>query len=448
MIKHPKAPLFNRSFGQRIRGKAVFTWGSVFLSAFLLSGCNVIKKYHKAIDAELAAKSDESGESVSVLQGQLTPVDRRPFIVHELAKFAHPTAMSFLPDGRLLVTEKSGEIKLWHPDNQIGIIRNLPAVSDAGQGGLLDIALHPDFDRNHLIYLSWTETSTVGKNKNSQLSAEIPAENNGNESFDKTIVGAVVGRAELIFDNKGGGRLSGLSVIWRQDPKTEGNLEFGARMVFAPDKSLFISSGDRHQPASAQDMSINLGKIVRITDIGRIPPDNPFNGTSFLKSQIWTSGHRNPLGLAFSPDGLFWENEIGQNGGDELNLIRKGANYGWPIVSEQATAASNTPTTESNVTHQEFVGPKWSWSTSLAPSSLAFYTGNLFPEWKGNAFIGGLASQMLVRMEIKGEKVRETDRWPMGHSVRDVTQGPDGALWLICDDPNGGILIRLAPPGR
>ncbi|MFT8658224.1 MAG: PQQ-dependent sugar dehydrogenase [Zymomonas mobilis] len=442
MLCRSKGFLSGHFSKKRTSGKAAFMLGQLCLSAFLLSGCNVIKKYHKVVDEKFAAGRDESGDSSSVLQGQLTPVDRRPFIIHEIAQFNHPMAMSFLPDGTLLVAEKSGQLKLWHPDNKIGVIRNLPDVVSNGQGGLLDIAPHPDFEKNHLIYLSWIESEKLLKEKAALRNGESVDDLSGE---DKSAMGAVIGRAELVCDNKGGGRLAGLSVIWRQEPKTEGDVNFGARMTFAPDKSLFISSGDRSQPAAAQDMSINLGKIVRITDIGRIPADNPFNGSSFLKSQIWTSGHRNPLGMAFSPDGRLWENEIGQNGGDKLNLIQKGANYGWPIVTAAAEPSSSTATTP---THPEFTKPKWSWSTSLVPSSLLFYTGNLFPEWKGNAFIGGLASQMLVRMEIKGDKVREADRWPMGHPVRDVAQGSDGALWVLYDDNKGGKLIRLAPPGR
>ncbi|UBQ08334.1 PQQ-dependent sugar dehydrogenase [Zymomonas mobilis] len=442
MLCRSKGFLSGHFSKKRTSGKAAFMLGQLCLSAFLLSGCNVIKKYHKVVDEKFAAGRDESGDSSSVLQGQLTPVDRRPFIIHEIAQFNHPMAMSFLPDGTLLVAEKSGQLKLWHPDNKIGVIRNLPDVVSNGQGGLLDIAPHPDFEKNHLIYLSWTESEKLLKEKAALRNGESVDDLSGE---DKSAMGAVIGRAELVCDNKGGGRLAGLSVIWRQEPKTEGDVNFGARMTFAPDKSLFISSGDRSQPAAAQDMSINLGKIVRITDIGRIPADNPFNGSSFLKSQIWTSGHRNPLGMAFSPDGRLWENEIGQNGGDKLNLIQKGANYGWPIVTAAAEPSSSTATMP---THPEFTKPKWSWSTSLVPSSLLFYTGNLFPEWKGNAFIGGLASQMLVRMEIKGDKVREADRWPMGHPVRDVAQGSDGALWVLYDDNKGGKLIRLAPPGR
>ncbi|MFT8737393.1 MAG: PQQ-dependent sugar dehydrogenase [Zymomonas mobilis] len=443
MLCRSKDFLSGRILKKRPSGKAAFMLGQLCLSAFLLSGCNVIKKYHKVVDEKFAAGHDESGDSSSVLQGQLTPVDRRPFIIHEIAQFNHPMAMTFLANGDLLVAEKTGQLKLWHPDNKIGTIRNMPDVVSSGQGGLLDVALHPDFEKNHLVYLSWTESEKLLKEKEALRNGKEIAEDSLGE--DKSAMGAVVGRAELVCDNKGGGRLAGLSIIWRQEPKTEGNANFGARITFAPDKSLFISSGDRSQPASAQDMSINLGKIVRISDVGRIPADNPFNGSSFLKSQIWSSGHRNPLGLSFAPDGSFWENEIGQNGGDKLNLIRKGANYGWPIVTAAAETSSASATANP---HPEFVKPKWSWSTSLVPSSLLFYTGNLFPEWKGNAFIGGLASQMLVRMEIKGEKVREVDRWPMGHPVRDAQQGADGALWLIYDDNKGGMLIRLAPPGR
>lgn len=211
--------------------------GQLCLSAFLLSGCNVIKKYHKVVDEKFAAGRDESGDSSSVLQGQLTPVDRRPFIIHEIAQFNHPMAMSFLPDGSLLVAEKSGQLKLWHPDNKIGVIRNLPDVVSNGQGGLLDIAPHPDFEKNHLIYLSWTESEKLLKEKAALRNGESVDDLSGE---DKSAMGAVIGRAELVCDNKGGGRLAGLSVIWRQEPKTEGDVNFGARMTFAPDKA-FLS---------------------------------------------------------------------------------------------------------------------------------------------------------------------------------------------------------------
>lgn len=236
---------------------------------------------------------------------QKTP--RAPFETAEMARFNEPWAMTFLPDGRALVTEKSGRLLIWSGKGRAPVmVSGTPQVSNAGQGGFGDVALHPAFKTNGLVYLSWSEAGPDGK-------------------------GSAVGRARLI---EGGGtaRLDGLTVIWRQTPKVSGNGHFGHRIAFAPDGKLFISSGERQKFDPAQDLQANLGKVIRLNDDGSLPTDNPFAAQGGIAAQIWSLGHRNPLGLAFAPDGSLWNTEMGPAGGDELNLVKRAANYGYPRV--------------------------------------------------------------------------------------------------------------------
>jgi glucose/arabinose dehydrogenase len=352
-------------------------------------------------------------ESVSLAQDL-------PFTVTEVAQFDQPWAMAFLPDGRLLVSETRGKLKLFAADGDIVDVAGVPEVRPGGQGGLGDIVLHPDFADNDKIYLSYAE----GGAERSRGAA------------------VAVGRLQLQSDQP---VLDALEVIWRQVPKISGNGHFGYRLAFGPDGYLWISSGERKQFDPAQDMDSNLGKIVRLHDDGSVPTDNPFADRGGVASQVWSLGHRNPLGIAFDHAGGLWNVEMGPLGGDELNLILRGENYGYPIVSEGSHYdGSSIP---DHNTRPDFQAPAISWTPVISPSSLIFYDGSEFPEWQGNAFIGGLSSETIVRVEIDGEFATEAQRFDMGERIRAVAQGPDGALWVLEDGRrSGGRLLRLTAP--
>jgi aldose sugar dehydrogenase len=354
----------------------------------------------------------------------------KPFAETAVATFDEPWAMAFLP-GRgvpmtamALVTEKRG--RLWLVDTTTGkrtAVSSTPTVDYGGQGGLGDVIVHPDYAGNSLIYLSWVEGGPGG------------------------VRGAAVGRAKLVID-AGAPRLEGLQVIWRQDPKVSGRGHFGHRMTFGPDGMLYISSGERQKFTPAQDLNQNLGKIIRLTDAGMIPSDNPFYNQGRVKAQVWSYGHRNPLGIGFDAQGRLWEQEMGPEGGDEVNLIVRGKNYGYPIVSNGRNYGAATDDIPDHSTRPEFEAPKVSWNPVISPSGLIVYSGTLFPQWKGNLFIGGLSSESLIRVEINGEgnalRAREDARYDMGARVREVEQGPDGALWLL-EDGGSGRLLKLTP---
>lgn len=345
----------------------------------------------------------------------------RPFAVTPVHAFAEPWAMTFLPDGRLLVTEKRGQLQLY--DFRAGKateIAGVPTVAYGGQGGLGDVVLHPDFANNKVVYLSYAEPG------------------------DGDMRGAAVARATLALDAAGGGTLQDLKVIWRQLPKVSGQGHYGHRIAFDRAGKLWISSSERQKFDPAQDMTSNLGKIVRLNDDGSVPADNPFAARGGVASQIWSLGHRNVLGIAFDAQGRLWAQEMGPRGGDELNLIERGANYGWPIVSNgDHYDGRDIP---DHATAPEFTAPKVSWNPVISPAGLMIYSGSLFPDWKGNAFIGGLSSRSLVRIEFDGSNAKEAARYDMGQRIREVEQGPDGALWLLEDGKDGGgRLLRLTP---
>jgi glucose/arabinose dehydrogenase len=343
-----------------------------------------------------------------------------PFTVTQLADFDIPWAMAFLPDGRLLVTEQRGSLKLYAPGGAITDISGAPSVSWFGQGGFGDVVLHPDFADNHLVYMSYAEAG------------------------DGETRGAAVARAKLELSGNGG-KLEDLEVIWRQVPKVDGGGHYGHRIAFAPDGHLFISSGERQKFDPAQDMGGNLGKILRLNDDGSLPADNPFGGDLGVIAQIWTLGHRNPLGLAFDAQGRLWNVEMGPMGGDELNLVQRGQNYGYPIVSNGDHYDGKV--IPDHPTRPDFKAPAVFWNPVISPSSLLFYSGSEFPQWQGDAFIGGLSSQSLVRIEFDGDRAREAERFDMGMRVRAVEQGPDGAIWILEDAREGrggqGRMFRL-----
>ena len=343
----------------------------------------------------------------------------KPFVSTEVAKFDEPWAMTFLPDGRLLVTEKEGKLKVFDvASKRTGDVSGVPAVDYGGQGGLGDIVLHPKFAENGLVYLSYAEKG------------------------DGDTRGGAVARAKLALDGNGGGALSDLKVVWRQVPKVSGRGHYGHRIAFDKDGMLWISSSERQKFDPAQDMKSNLGKIVRLNDDGSVPADNPFADQGGVTAQIWSLGHRNALGLAFDAQGRLWEHEMGPQGGDELNLIERGSNYGYPIVSNgDHYDGRDIPDHD---TRPEFNAPEAFWNPVISPAGLIVYSGKQFPDWQGDAFIGGLSSQSLIRIEFDGVKAREAARYDMGHRIREVEQGPDGEIWLL-EDGGGARLLKLSP---
>ena len=336
----------------------------------------------------------------------------------EIARFDQPWAMTFLPDGRLLVTEKPGKLRLIDvATKQIGEIIGVPTVAYGGQGGLGDVVLHPQFASNRLVYLSYAESGTGGR-------------------------GAAVARAVLNLDASGNnGSLSDLQVLWRQI-KVSGDAHYSHRIAFDRDGKLWISSGERQKGTPAQDLQSNLGKIIRLNADGSIPADNPFVNQGGVAAQVWSLGHRNIYGLDFNTQGQLWEHEMGPAGGDELNLIERGSNYGWPIVSNGSNYdGSDIP---DHSTRPEFNAPEAWWTPVIAPAGFIIYTGDLFPYFRGNGFIGGLASTALIRIQFDGNTGREVSRYPMGQRIREVEQGPDGAIWLL-EDGSNVRLLKLTP---
>jgi glucose/arabinose dehydrogenase len=338
--------------------------------------------------------------------------------VTEIADLDQPWAMAFLPDGSLLVTEKTGQLLLRRADGSTQTVSGTPLVAYGGQGGLGDVVPHPDFASNQLVYLSYAEAGDGGR-------------------------GAAVARARL-ERNKDGAALVDLQIIWRQVPKVSGEGHYGHRIAFGPQGYLWISSGERQKFDPAQDMQSTLGKIVRLTPDGQVPLNNPFVGEGDVGAKIWSLGHRNPLGLAFDPAGQLWVVEMGPAGGDELNLVERGANYGYPVVSNgDHYDGTDIPDHDQR---PDLHPPAISWTPVISPSSLMFYSGSEFPQWQGNAFIGGLSSKGLVRVEFDAQGVpREAERIPMGARIREVEQGPDGAIWVLEDSRKGseGRLLRL-----
>lgn len=356
-----------------------------------------------------------------------------PIDVETLASLDNPWGMDFLPDGRLIVTEKPGNVRIFADGQLSDPLKGAPTVAYLGQGGLLDVAVDPAFSENGFIYLSYAEPDPA-------TAPEDPWDQRlgPQEQADNMLKGGAVARAKLVGDE-----LTDLTVIWRQDPKEIGRGHFGGRIIFAPDGKMLITSGDRQRFDPAQDLGSTVGKIIRINADGTIPSDNPFIGREGAKGEIYSLGHRNPLGIAIHPEsGAIWINEMGPKGGDELNLIAPGQNYGWPVVSNGVNYDdSDIP---DHATKPEYVAPVVSWTPVISPSGMAFYKGSLFQDWKGNILIGGLSSQALIRLTVENDAVTAEERIAMNTRIRDVIEAPDGSV-LVLTDGDAGELRKLTP---
>jgi glucose/arabinose dehydrogenase len=403
-----------------------------------------MKLAHTAVLAALAA----TGASAQVNVGAQAPEVALPFTMTSVATFSLPWRIAFLPDGRMLITEKTGALWLVTQAGAKTPVANAPPVLAQGQGGMLGVFLSPNYAADHSVYLTYAEPHDGGSS-------------------------LALARARLSL-NPGAASLDGLHVIWRDGEGGRGG-QFGAQVAFAPDgKSLFLTSGDRQRMTPAQDPNQPLGKVLHLTLDGKPAPGNPgagktgaasvpvidppsdtekaktapvvktytFPGPNLTPAETWTSGHRTPYGLAFAPDGRLWEAEHGPRGGDELNLIEPGKNYGWPLAS-YAVNYNGVPIPSPD-TRPDLTKPVLYWTPILAMGNLIFYKGAMFPQWQGSALMGGLATKTLNRIVITGATAKSAERWDVGHRIRDVEVAPDGALWML-EDANPGGLFRVTP---
>ncbi|MGE3693028.1 MAG: PQQ-dependent sugar dehydrogenase [Novosphingobium sp.] len=342
-----------------------------------------------------------------------------PFTASPLATFDEPWAIAFIPGTRLaLISERSGHLKLWQEGGPVREVLGVPRVVHEDQGGLGDIVLAPDYAASGMVYLSWAEAGPRGA------------------------AGAAVGRAKLLLAGETP-RLEDLQVVWRQEPKVTTRGHYSHRLAFSPDgRYLFVASGERQMMTPAQDLGVNLGKIVRLLPDGTPAPGNPFAARGGMAAQVWSLGHRNVLGLHFDPEGRLWDLEHGPRGGDELNLVESGKNYGWPVVSD-GDNYDGTPIPR-HKTRPDFAAPKVSWNPIIAPGDFIFCRCEKFPEWRGKVLIAALAAQAIVMVDVDGGKAREAARYNMRERIRTLAERDDGALFAL-EDGSGGRLLRLTP---
>jgi len=370
-----------------------------------------------------SCSSANSGDSAAQSTSEATPAaDPAPFAISEKGSFDEPWAMAFEPGtDNLFITERKGALKIYHADGHVSSVSGVPKVDYGGQGGFGDIAFAPDYSTSRAIYLSWAEAG------------------------DNDTRGAVVGRGKLVCSDKDNCRIDGLTVIWRQTPKVTGRGHFSHRLAFSPDGAyLYVASGERQKFDPAQDLTNNLGKVLRLLPDGTPAPGNPFAGKGGQNAEIWSYGHRNILGLKFDASGNLWDLEHGPAGGDELNLVKRGTNYGWPVVSN-GDNYDGTPIPR-HPTHPEFEAPAISWNPVIAPGDFIFYSGSLFPALQGDALLTGLKTQALIHLKFDGSAVREVARYDFGTRLREIEQGPDGAIWVATDGPDAKLL-KLTPKG-
>lgn len=353
------------------------------------------------------------------------PATGLPFKVTQVADLTAPWAMAFLPDGRMLVTEKAGEMLLLSADGTTRrTIATIP-VDAAGQGGLMDVVLAPGFAKNRQVYFSYSTAGAGGK-------------------------GVVLARG-MLTGAKGAETLTGITELFRATPFVEGNGHYSGRIAFAPDgRHLFFTNGERQKFTPAQDPKATLGKVLRLTLDGK-PAGDPALTKKGFHPAVWSYGHRNLLGIAFDARGNLWEQEMGPKGGDEVNLILPGRNYGYPLVSD-GDHYDNEPVADKNIpdhdTRPDLEKYKVNWTPVISPGGLIVYSGAMFPQWKGDLFIGGLSSKALVRVDVSGTNATKGDQWDMGTRIRDVEQGPDGAIWVLEDGGRGaqGRVMKLTRP--
>lgn len=397
-----------------------------------------------AVLAVLAATGAQAQTNI----GAQAPEAGLPFVMTQVATFNLPWRIAFLPDGRMLVTEKVGPIWLVTQKGEKTPVANVPAVLSRGQGGMFGAYLSPHYASDHEVYITYAEPGDGGSS-------------------------LALARAKLTL-GKDTASLDGLKVIWRDGGRGQGG-QFGAQVAFSPDgKYLFLTVGDRQRMTPAQDPNSPLGKILRLTLDGKPAPGNPmagrtgaasvpiidpprdteaaktapvvrtyaFPGPNLIPAETWSSGHRTPYGLAFAPDGRLWEAEMGPRGGDELNLIEPGKNYGWPLAS-YALNYNGVPIPSPD-TRPDLAKPVLYWTPVIDVGSLTFYRGKMFPQWNGSALVSGLGTKTLNRVVVSGATARSAERWAVGHRIRDVEVAPDGALWML-EDARAGGLFRVTP---
>ncbi len=369
-----------------------------------------------AIVAALMACSSQPSNSQPPAPAPQPDSGPKPFKIAEVGAFDSPWAMAFLPNGKMLVTQKMGAMVLFDPASGAKtVLTGTPAVVSTGQGALMDIVLAPDFAKSSKIYFSFSEAGDGRTN------------------------GVALATATL---DQAAGALKDVKVIFRATPYIEAQAHWSGRIAFSPDnKYLFFTNGERAKGDPAQDPKITLGKVLRLNPDGTPAAGNPLAAQGFHPA-IWSYGHRNLLGIVFDKDGRLWETEMGPLGGDEVNLIKPGVNYGWPKASNGSNYdRSDIPDHRPGDGYEP---PKLFWNPSLAPASLTYYNANLFPAWKNSLFVTGMSGMALDRIALSGENAAKADHWNMGFRVRSARVGPDGALWLLQDGPNGKML-RLTP---